>query len=256
MCLIVFAYKKHKKFKLILAANRDEFYKRPTMGAHQWDTRPFIVAGRDLEQGGTWLGINEKGLFAAVTNYRQPVISNETKLSRGTILTEFLLGMEGSAAYLEKLTKKAGLYNGFNLLIGDRENLFYYSNIEFLIKKVEPGLYCISNALFDTPWPKVEFAKNKLADIISAENISGEEIFKLLGNDHKFPDDNLPDTGFNIELERNLSPVFIKSPFYGTRSSNFITIDYENEVNFIERVYEEDREKWQENSFSFKINNF
>jgi uncharacterized protein with NRDE domain len=252
MCLIVFAYKFHKKFKLIVASNRDELYKRPTQDSHKWDTVPFIIAGKDLEQGGTWLGINENGLFAAVTNYRQPTLSNENKLSRGIMLKDFLLGNENSEVFLDKLAGKADLYNGFNLLIGDPENLFYYSNIEFAIKKVEPGLYGISNALFDTPWPKVEYAKNKLAEIISSEDFSEEEIFKLLGTDQKFPDELLPNTGLNIELERKLSPVFIKSDFYGTRSSNILSIDYDNNVRFVERVYEMDN--WRESRFNFSIN--
>jgi uncharacterized protein with NRDE domain len=256
MCLIVFAYKSHNKYKFILASNRDEAYKRPTMDAHKWEQKPFIIAGKDMEQGGTWLGINEKGLFAAVTNYRQPALNTENKLSRGVMLTDFLSGSLDSADYLEKLAGKAELYNGFNLLIGDPENLYYFSNIEQIIKKIEPGLYGISNALFDTPWPKVEFAKKKLAEAISSDDVSEAEIFTMLANEAVFPDDLLPDTGLGLEIERKLSPLFIKSGFYGTRSSNIVTIDYDNNVNFIERVYEQSSEKWHENRFNFKISPF
>ena len=237
MCLIVFAYKFHQKYKLILASNRDESYNRPTQDAHLWNTNPVIVAGKDLDFGGTWLGVNEKGHFSAVTNYRKFPVSQEKKLSRGFLITDFLLGNNSPESYLKNIDAKSDSYNGFNLLAGDFEKLFYYSSNEKLIRELTPGLYGLSNHLLDTPWPKVEFAKEKLKDIISQDNFTEEEIFEFLKSGQIYPDELLPDTGIGINMERVLSSPFIKSQSYGTRCSNIVMIDYDNNINFIEQVY-------------------
>jgi uncharacterized protein with NRDE domain len=237
MCLIVFAYKFHKKYKLIMASNRDEFYKRPTLDAHSWNTNPVIIAGKDLEFGGTWLGVSEKGHFAAVTNFRKFPVSNEKKLSRGFLITDFLLSDEKPGSYMKKLDEKADLYNGFNLLAGDFDKLFYYSNYEKIIRELAPGLYGLSNHLLDTSWPKVEFAKKSLENIIARDNFTEEEIFDLLKNERIYPDGLLPETGIGIDMERILSPLFIKSQTYGTRSSNIMLIDNNNNITFTEQVY-------------------
>ena len=238
MCLLVFAFKVHPAYKLILAANRDEFYERPTAPAKFWDDNPNLLAGKDLKAGGTWLGITRYGKIAAITNYRDPSSIKENAPSRGKILSHYLLGSEDPVAYLERLLKKADLYNGFNLILGDRDDLFWYSNRGEGYHRLSAGLYGLSNHLLDTPWPKISSSKEALSDLLSNEqNPSPETLFRLLA-DRTIPDDSrLPSTGVGIEWERILSPIFIVSSNYGTRSSTILFIDRHDHVSFYERTF-------------------
>ncbi len=237
MCLLIFAFKTHPTYKLILAANRDEYYDRPTAPAGFWDEAPYLLAGKDLRAGGTWFGITKTGKMAALTNYRDPASIKENAPSRGEIVSNYLLGQDGPDAYLKKLSKKADAYNGFNLVLGERERLIWYSNRNREPHSLSPGIYGLSNHLLDTPWPKVSQSKDALASQISGgKEPSPEALFRILRDRTVPEDDRLPSTGVDLKWERILSPIFIESPSYGTRSSTLLFIDHHNHVAFFERT--------------------
>lgn len=238
MCLIFLAHRVHPRYPLILAANRDEFYQRPTVPAAFWETEPQLLAGRDLKSGGTWLGIRRTGRIAALSNYRDPNSVRENAPSRGDLVTDFLLGDMPPAEYLALLRKRSHDYNGFNIIFGDLKNLFFYSNRGEVPPLLQPGIHGLSNHLLDTPWPKVRKGKKALAEILADEREPAvEEIFALLA-DRSPPDDSLlPDTGVGLETERLLAPLFISGPTYGTRSSSILLIDQNAEATFLERTY-------------------
>ncbi len=235
MCLILFAYEKHPDHRLILAANRDEFYDRPTAALTYWQDHPGILAGRDLKSMGTWMGINRTGKFAAITNYREPGRQILDAPSRGHLVSDYLIGDLPPSEYLEQLRQKAHYYNGFNLLVGNTRSLFYYSNRRDGILRLDPGVYGLSNRLLDTRWPKVHLGKSRLSALIESNtDLPRETILSLLQNQKRPPDHQLPDTGVGIEWERTLSPLFISSPNYGTRCSTLLTIDRRQRVRMTE----------------------
>ncbi|MDZ4164996.1 MAG: NRDE family protein [Smithellaceae bacterium] len=237
MCLLLFSYDSHPDYRLILAANRDEFYARPTARAAFWDDDPQVLAGRDLRGGGAWLGITRQGRFAALTNFRDPASLREDAPSRGWLVLDYLSGREAPRAYLEGVAARAGDYNGFNLIAGDRKRLWYYSNRGGR-EEISPGIHGLSNHLLDTPWPKVEKGKAALARLTEkAGALTPEDVFSFLADDSRPADSLLPDTGVGLAWERTLSPVFITSPSYGTRSSTVILIDREGQVTFAERTF-------------------
>jgi uncharacterized protein with NRDE domain len=238
MCLILLAYRVHPRYPLILAANRDEFYQRPTVPAAFWESEPQLLAGRDLMSGGTWLGISRTGRIAALSNYRDPRSIRDNAPSRGGLVTDFLRGNMSPAEYREILRQRSQDYNGFNLIFGDRHNLFVYSNRGEVPPLLPPGIHGLSNHLLDTPWPKVTLGKKALAEILAhGKQPDVEEIFALLA-DRSLPDDSLlPDTGVGLETERFLAPLFISGPTYGTRSSTILLIGHDATVTFLERTY-------------------
>lgn len=237
MCLILFAYKCHPKYRLIVAANRDEFYHRSTVPAYFWEDEPHILAGRDLEKMGTWMGVTSAGRFAALTNYRDPTEISEGMRSRGELVADFLKQSGNAGAYLQKAADNRYDYPGYNLLAGDINELFYYSNAEGCLRKINPGFHGVSNHLLNTAWPKVEQGKKGLSRIIEENHPSMvEHLFSHLENSDPAPDDLLPSTGVPLEWERILSPIFINSEGYGTRSSTVILMN-EEEIFFKERVF-------------------
>lgn len=253
MCLILFAWKMHKNFPLILAANRDEFYERPTAPAAFWEDDPGLLAGRDLREGGTWLGITRKGRLAALTNYRDPSTLKDGAPSRGKLVSNFLRGRRAPAAYLHWLSTRAARYNGFGLLVGNLDELCYFSNRGTQVPLL-PGIHGISNHLLDTPWPKVERGKQAFRDLLEREKKpSPEALLTLLSDRSRPPDHRLPATGVGMEWERVLSPLFIESPVYGTRSSTVLVIDRSGRVTFIERVFNGDPDPWMTSRFDFQI---
>jgi uncharacterized protein with NRDE domain len=238
MCLIIFSYDMHPRYRLIFTANRDEYYNRPTSPLCFWDDAPDILAGRDLKGNGTWLGVTRTGRIAAITNFREPGFQIENAPSRGHLVSNFLVSKESPAAYMEHVKSMGHKYNGFNLFIGDRAELFYYSNRKNQIEKLKPGVYGASNRFLDTPWPKVTKAKadlNKLID--TSDKIDNEDMFNILKDSSYPPDSELPDTGVGLSWERILSPVFITSQFYGTRSSSVVLIERSNRITFLERTF-------------------
>lgn len=237
MCLILFAYKTHPKYKLILAANRDEFTKRPTAKADFWEDAPRILAGRDLERMGTWLGLGKNGRFSAITNYREPLKNlSENAPSRGDLTTDFIKGTESASAYMTALHEDDRQFNGYNLLVGDGEELYHYSNKEEKVNRLEAGIYGLSNHLLDSPWPKVELGKRLLSELVTGE-VDVDKLLEMLENSQKAPDEELPETGVAIEWERVLSPMFIDTEGYGTYCSTVILWDYENKVDFVEKIH-------------------
>lgn len=254
MCLILFAYQTHPGYKLVLAANRDEFYVRPTAQAGFWDDAPNVLAGRDLKAGGTWLGVTKAGRFAAVTNYRERKTGNPVSTSRGKLVSGYLAGTLPPDAYLQEVAAEGHLYRGFNLIAGDPDALGYYSNREGRMRPLEPGIYGLSNHVLDTPWPKVRTGKDRLAEILSTSDFSIEALFGLLTDETRAGDDALPDTGVGLEIERMLSSRFIKSETYGTRSSTVLLIDYENRVRFIERTFAAGLPETKQAEFEYLIN--
>ncbi|MGN7387457.1 NRDE family protein [Sporosarcina sp. SAFN-015] len=253
MCLINFHFQDHPIYRLIVAANRDEFYERPTAPAHFWEDKPYLLAGKDLSQGGTWLGITKKGRFAALTNYRNPSEQKKNVRSRGEIVTNFLDSDLTAAEFLKSLQRKQAEYAGFNVIVGTSDELFYYSNIENEVKEISPGTYGLCNHFIDTPWPKVVKGKADLRGLVEQKRvIQSSELFDILQHAEPFPDEQLPDTGVGKQLERILSSLFIKSEGYGTRSSTALLIDNENNITFVERTYR-DGEFVEDRTFSFSI---
>ncbi len=238
MCIILFAYKTHPRYELILAANRDEYYLRPTARAEFWEDAREVLAGRDLERGGTWLGVTNQGRFAAVTNFREPGPVTLDAPSRGKLVSDFLRSSEPATSYLERITSSAQAYNGFNLIVGDRDNVAYLSNRNDGTQIPGPGIYGLSNHLINSPWPKVVRGKLGLSNIISENKVvDTEALFSILADDVRAQDNVLPKTGISLEYERALSSIFISTPIYGTRSSSLLLIDIEGAVTFIERGF-------------------
>jgi uncharacterized protein with NRDE domain len=254
MCLILFAWKMHPNFPLILAANRDEFYERPSAPAAFWEDAPDLLAGRDLREGGTWLGITRTGRLAALTNYRDPASLKIGAPSRGTLVGDYLRGRDAPEDYLRRIAPGAGRYNGFNLIAGDPHGLFYFSNRGGARERLKPGIHGLSNRLLDTPWPKVEWGKKVLLDLLSEKRgPSPEALFGLLAERTRPPDDRLPDTGVGLEWEKILSPLFIESPVYGTRSSTVLLIDRKGAVIFVERVFDGGKDSGMTTRFDFRL---
>lgn len=252
MCLILFAYKVHEKYPLIVAANRDEFFKRPTAQAHFWEDEPNILAGRDLEKLGTWMGVTKQGRFAAITNYRSPEEMNATgKRSRGELVKKALTFEGEITQYMQGLEKTKEQYPGYNLLVGNHEQLFYFSNKNGSVKKLEPGIYGLSNHLLNTPWPKVTTGKYELKEtIVSGEEDLIKRLFELLQKADPFPDELLPNTGVPLELERMLSPLYISSNDYGTRSSTVLLLG-KDEIQYIEKVMQPEELEALEFKFNY-----
>ena len=239
MCIILFAYKTHPKYKLVLAANRDEYFARPTARVAFWKDEPGILAGRDLERGGTWLGVTRNGRYAAVTNFRDSSTIKPGAPSRGFLVSDFLHSEQSPADYLASIAPISETYNGFNLIVGDGIGLFYHSNKDPETKVLTPGVYGLSNHLLDTPWPKVEKGKQALSELAHQDaEIAHEAVFDMLADHAQADDSLLPYTGISLEYERALSSIFISTPAYGTRSSTVLLIDLEDRITFIERTFE------------------
>ncbi len=254
MCLLLLAIKSHPRYKLILAANRDEYYERPTAQADFWEESPWLLAGRDLRAGGTWLGISTEGRIAAITNYRDPASVRDNAPSRGELVSRFLLEREGPSEYLERLEQEGPDYNGFNLVFGDKDTLYWYSNRGDSGRLLGPGIHGLSNHLLDTPWPKVIRGKTGMATLLSGgRDLDGEELFTLLLDRHMAEDESLPDTGVGLLWERILSPLFITSPHYGTRSSTLMLIDQDDRVSFVERTFDLNPDCPRAVEYRFKI---
>jgi uncharacterized protein with NRDE domain len=240
MCVIYLAYKTQPDYPLILLANRDEFYSRPTASAAYWTDFPNIYGGRDLVSGGTWLGVTKGGRLAAVTNYRDPS-AQVGGLSRGNLVADFLKSDEPASEYLDAVQKVAEKYSGFNLIIGeintDRNELYYFSNRGGSVIKLDPGIYSLSNHLLDTPWPKVKKGKDRFAEMLRRNTYSNEAFFDLLADRDFASDADLPSTGVPSEWEKVLSAIFIETPDYGTRCSTVLKFNSEFEWDFEERVF-------------------
>ncbi len=239
MCLILFSYKCHPKYQLVLAANRDEFYERPTAPLAYWQDHPQILAGRDLQVGGTWMGITQSGRWAAITNYREPGMHQSEVRSRGLLVADFLTDTTVPLHYLKRIQAHADQYKGFNLLLGNPAKLHYYSNRGKQPARLRPGVYGLSNHLLDTSWPKVRRAKDQLSALNPYDgDCLTNKLSELLQDQTSVADPALPDSGVGLEWERLLAPIFITSPAYGTRCSSILLIDYDGKVQFSELTWQ------------------
>ena len=238
MCLILLAYRAHPDYELLVAANRDEFHDRPTAPLAFWEDSPHVLAGRDLKEGGTWMGITRAGRFAALTNYRDPRSVQPNAPSRGHLVSDYLQGDEPAHGYLDRLAPRAAVYNGFNLLLGDETGLYYYSNRVLGIQALPPGVYGLSNHLLDTPWPKLQRGQSALRRALDhGSELTPDALLRLLVDRTPAPDAELPDTGVPLEWERWLSPIFIEAPGYGTRSSTVLMADGGDRIRMIEMTW-------------------
>jgi uncharacterized protein with NRDE domain len=254
MCLILLGLNSHPDYKLILVGNRDEFYDRPTAPAAFWDEVPGLLAGKDLLGGGTWFGITRSGRLAGVSNYRDPESVRKNAPSRGWLVSRFLLSGDSPRAYLDGVIKDSSQYNGFNLIIGRNNELFWYSNRGNGIKRLTTGICGLSNHLLDTPWPKVVRGKSGLERLISGATFpEPDEFFNMLSDRTPALDSDLPDTGVGLERERMLSSVFISSPDYGTRSSTLLFINRDNLVTFMEKTFNKDSTHTSTVRYDFQI---
>jgi uncharacterized protein with NRDE domain len=258
MCLILFSHKIHPNYRLILAANRDEFYTRPTAPLDYWAEYPDVLAGQDLKGNGTWLGVTRTGRIAALTNFREGRAPIQKAPSRGVLIRNYLTADSAPSHYLNEVRHIGHTYNGFNLITGDADGLFYYSNRTTRIHKLKPGLYGISNHLLDTSWPKVKNGKARLQGQLNGnEKIDPDKIFEILCDGSMPGDDELPDTGVGLQWERILSPLFITSSDYGTRSSSIVLIATSGRVSIRERTFLKTGNKIKKGKtrkFSFMIN--
>jgi uncharacterized protein with NRDE domain len=252
MCILLIAYRSHPRYELIVAANRDEFYARPTAAAAFWSDVPDILAGRDLAHGGTWLGVDRRGRFAALTNVRNAAASTRVR-SRGLLVSEYLSGDDGALAYQRALVPSKLQYDGFNLLTADGANLCWWSNHIAEPQVLAPGVYGLSNHLLETPWPKVTRLKAAFGDLpLDSEADCVTSLFRVLRDDARPHDHELPDTGLGLAWERLLSSIFIVGDHYGTRCSSVVLIERGGALRFVERRYAEGGACTGESRFEFE----
>ncbi len=254
MCLILFAWQAHPRYRLVMAANRDEFHARPTADAHFWADVPGLLAGRDLQAGGTWMGVTRRGRFAAVTNYREP---QEPELplerSRGELVTAFLAGSNGPRQHARSVAAFGAEYRGFSLLLGSGDQLSCVSNRQDGAREVAPGVHGLSNHLLDTDWPKVRSGRERLGSLLDADRVEGESLLELLAERGPAPGEMPLDLGDGAIRRHLMNHYFILSPVYGTRSSTVLTLDHAGGVEFFERRYAPDGTVSGTSRFSFDI---
>ncbi|MEE4128795.1 NRDE family protein [Pseudomonas viridiflava] len=234
MCLIVFAWRPSQAQPLIVAANRDEFYARPTRPLSQWEDMPNVYAGRDLEAGGTWMGIGAQGRFAAVTNIRDPGQTLGLR-SRGELVAKFLAGEQSPEDYVAEMAARASEYTGFNLLAGDAAQLYYLNSTNPTPRLLSEGVYGLSNAGLNTPWPKL--LKARAALTAQLDDPRPERLLDLLKDPQPAADAELPETGVGLATEKLLSSVFIASPNYGTRASTVLIVNADGTRQMIEHSF-------------------
>lgn len=238
MCILLTAWRDHSRYDLVVAANRDEFHGRPASAAGPWADAPQVVAGRDLEAGGTWLGVAHGGHFAAVTNVRRPGQPAGAR-SRGLLVADFLRDARAADAYGARLTQCADDYAGVNLIYADANSLCAWSNQDNRVRPLAAGIYGLSNAALDVEWPKVSRLKRAY---VAARDLDGDALIDALlatlRDDTLAAEDELPDTGVGRALERQLSPIFIEGGGYGTRCSSVVLRERGGRLVFVERRYD------------------
>lgn len=264
MCLILTSWQSHPEYPLVVLANRDEFYERPTDPMHWWDEHPHILAGRDRADvngsSGTWMGLTKSGRFAALTNIRAPSEKNPESRTRGEIAAEFLKGQQTPHEFINDTQRKFDRYNGFNFLSADlsseQPELHWLSNRVLMGDKVRPrkvmnpqrlspGIYGLSNAMLDTPWPKVQHRVGAFAQMLAmdtGEFKKSEQYIRLMQDLTQAPDDYLPQTGVSYEWEKVLSSAFIKTEHYGTRSISLIRVKRNGQFEVIEKRFDAEKE--------------
>ena len=251
MCILFLAINQHPDHPLIICANRDEFYKRPTLGAHFWPNKPHLLAGKDLQAGGSWLGVNTHQQFAAITNIRTGSKQSPAKKSRGELVT---LALEpNSFIDINWLKQHSDEYNPFNLIYGSLNQLNCYNSLLKQQTSLTSGFHAISNGSLDDIWPKMAKGESRLEKIVSStQTINSDELFAILKDSTQADDSQLPNTGVPLEWERKLSSIFINSPEYGTRSSCIILQNKHDVIEFIEQTYDTNGNDGEQDSFTLR----
>jgi len=239
MCLLVLAWKSHPRYRLIVAANRDEFHDRPTAPLGWWPDDSRILAGRDLLGSGTWLGAARSGRFGVVTNFRELERPAAGAPSRGDLVRRFLSRATSPQEYFDDLRNRAPAYAGFNLLLGGPRSLYYYSNRDGLeARPLGRGIYGLSNHWLDSPWPKLLRTRERLSELIAADAVEPESLFALLADRLPADRDETPDTGLPPEWERVLSAPFVVHERYGTRCSSVLLVEQDGRTTMCERRFD------------------
>ncbi len=247
MCILFFAINQHPKYPVIICANRDEFHARPTQSMHWWSNDE-VLAGKDLQAGGTWLGLNRQGRFSALTNFRQPHLIDKNKQSRGDLVLQALAKQDDEMAQL--LTTTSNQYNGFNLVFGELNNLTCFDNVSQKHQALRSGFHSLCNGALDDIWPKMALGQTNLASAINDKSLDINQLFTLMKSDQQAQTEHLPQTGVPLSWEQLLSSIFIVSPEYGTRTTNIITLDNEGNVDVYDQSYNDQGECTQTQSFS------
>ena len=253
MCLILFSWKAHPRYALVVAANRDEFHQRPSATADYWADAPDVLAGRDLQAGGTWMGITRSGRFAAITNYREPDAPEiPLERSRGELVRNFLEGNSAPLPHAETLLADGEYYRGYNLLMGTPGSLAYVSNRDSRALAVSAGSHGLSNHLLDTQWPKVRSGRKRLEQILSEEQVEPEALFDLLTDRALTPGEIPEDLETRLAPEQLMKHYFIVSPVYGTRCSTVLLVGHDRRVTFLERQFGPGGEEQGTQKFEFR----
>ena len=249
MCLIVLSLGQHPEYSLILAANRDEFHARPTKEAHWWPDKPDVVGGRDLQAGGTWLALHRNGRFATVTNYRDAQPPSPKHRSRGYLVTDFLESGLAPSAYLDTVDEDA--YAGFNLIVGDADEVAYLSNREDGSRILGTGTYGLSNALLDGPWHKVESSKKKFSALLDSDGANETGLMRLMNDRDKAPVAEIETGRLDFKTAHAITAPFIVMPDYGTRCTTVVLADNDGKWRITERRFDPAGQKTGESRFSF-----
>lgn len=254
MCLILFAWQAHPRYALIVAANRDEFHQRPTIAANYWADDPGLLAGKDIQAGGTWLGITRSGRFAAITNYREPLAPEIVlERSRGHLVRDFLADTTQAFPHAEQLAGEGMAYRGFNLLLAGGDQLAYVSNRGAGPDRVDNGVHGLSNHLLNTDWPKVHAGRDRLGELLEADCLEHEALFELLTDKTLTPGDLPRNIEDSLVREQLMNHYFIVSPDYGTRSSTVVLVGHDGEVEFAERQFGPDGRETGTRRFEFSV---
>jgi len=239
MCLLVLAWNAHPRYRLIVAANRDEYHDRPAAPLAKWAAPDDIIAGKDLRAGGTWLGVNQRRRFGVITNFRDMQRPQTGAPSRGELIPTYLNSADSTAAFVDSLAPQAASYSGFNLLLADGDALWYASNrADPFARRLEPGVHGLSNHTLDTPWPKLMRVRRRFEDWLSASSSSTDSLFATLNDREPAPDDASIPQGLPSELKRALSAPFVLSSEYGTRCSTVLLLEASGAMYLAERRFD------------------
>ena len=255
MCLIFLSFNQHQKYPFIALANRDEFYDRPAKPIHHWQGQEEIIGGKDIEGGGTWLGITTTGQFAMLTNYRDMANIKAKAPTRGKLVSNFLIARADPATYLQALNATRATYNGFNIILGSFDDPWYYSNQNNRIYRLGSGIYGLSNALLDTPWPKLIEGKADFTAVLAKKDFKDDDLFELMTNRKMAEDHQLPETGIGYEKEKQLSSRFILMRGYGTRNTTLVKVDRDGNGSISEKVFDRTGSQISEKEIYFRKNN-
>jgi len=235
MCILFFALEQHPEYPVIICANRDEFHQRPTQAMHWWENKN-VLAGKDLQAGGTWLGLNKEGRFSALTNFRQPQLLDKNKQSRGNLVLQALV--QTNEEVKSNLQESTDVYNGYNLVYGQLNNLYCFNSIHQQFQKLTKGFHSLCNGALDDIWPKMALGQSKLSNCISKnKELNINNLFTLMQNNQQAETEHLPKTGVPLDWEQLLSSIFIVSSDYGTRTTTIITQDKQGNISVYDRSY-------------------